>query len=230
MGKTGIVYYTDNRLSEDIDAAVKRQLQKCCNGHVLVSVSLKPIKFGNNIVLDAQRGYLTMFQQILTGIENCNADIIFLAEHDVLYHPSHFEFVPVHKDRFYYDENIWNVDYETGKALFYRVRKVSQLCAYRELLLKHYRRRVELVERNGFTRRMGFEPGTHRRNERVDDTTYETYFSEYPSIDIRHSHNMTQNRWRKDQFRNQPQDWQMADGVPGWGLTLNNFDKVLNAI
>ena len=133
----GVVYYTDNRCDERIMLAVQKQLVR--TGLPIVSVSLEPLDdFGQNIVLDAERGNLTMFRQILAGLEASTADIIFFAEHDVLYHPSHFEFVPTKQDVFYYNENSWRVNAENGHALFYQARSTSGLCAYRELLLEHY--------------------------------------------------------------------------------------------
>lgn len=226
----GIVYYTDNRLDERIMTACQRQIERSRNGYELVSVSLRPVEFGENIVVEAERGILTMFRQILAGLEASRAEIIFLCEHDVLYHPSHFDFKPPRRDVVYYNENVWKVDYETGRALYYRCRQTSGLCADRELLVKHYRQRVAMVERDGFSRKMGFEPGTHRRRERVDDLTAESWMSERPNIDIRHRQNLTPSRWRQDQFRDKRncQGWIEADNVPGWGTTLNRLQEMLD--
>jgi hypothetical protein len=228
----GIVYYTDNRLDGNIAEAVQAQLRASCNGHDIVSTSLQPMDFGRNVTLDAERGILTMFRQILAGLEASTADVIFFCEHDCLYHPSHFEFTPERDDVFYYNENCWKVDAETGRALFYYARQTSGLCASRALLLEHYRKRVEIVERDGFTRRMGFEPGTHNRADRVDDYKSEAWMSEYPNIDIRHGNNLTRTRWRKDQFRNQryTKGWTEADEVPGWGVTKGRFPEFLEGV
>jgi hypothetical protein len=215
-----------------IGETVKTQLAHSVNGHNITSVSLQPIDFHRNIVLDLERGYLTMFKQILAGLEASQDDIIFFCEHDVLYHPSHFEFVPPKPDVFYYNENVWKVNAETGQALFHYARQTSGLCAYRDLLLKHYRKRVKLVEEYGYSRKMGFEPGTHGRKERVDDYKAESWLSEYPNIDIRHDKNLTPSRWRKDQFRNQryTKGWTEADEVPGWGLTKGRFEEFLQDV
>jgi glycosyltransferase involved in cell wall biosynthesis len=225
----GIIYYTDGEVSADIDAAVKKQL--LLPGLPIVSASLTPIDFGQNVVVDGERGVLTMFKQILAALEASSAEVIFFCEHDVLYHPSHFEFTPPKSDVFfYYNENTWKVDYESGKALFYYCKQTSGLCAYRELLLEHYRKRVQLVEQSGYSSKMGFEPGTHNREERVDDTKAEAWMSEYPNIDIRHGNNLTPSRWSKDQFRNEPKGWVEADAVPGWGVTLGRFKELLRSI
>lgn len=227
----GIVYYTDNRLNECISRAVQRQLLKMDNLD-LVSVSLKPMDFGRNICLDLERGILTMFKQILAGLEASTTEVVFLCEHDVLYHPTHFDFTPPRKDVYYYNENVFKVDISTGRALFYFVKQTSGLCAYRDVLLEHYRRRVEIVSREGFTRKMGFEPGTHRRPERIDDLKAEAWMSEYSNIDIRHDKNLTPSRWRREQFRNPKytEGWLETNAVPGWGVTAGRIDQILEAI
>ena len=125
-------------------------------------------------------------------------------------------------DKYYYNINVWKVDYKTGHALHYDCQQTSGLCANRELLIQHYRERVRRVEAEGFTRRMGFEPGTHGRKERVDDYRAESWKSEYPNVDIRHDKNLTPSRWKKEQFRNQryTKGWKESDEVPGWGKGL----------
>jgi hypothetical protein len=230
--KKGIIYYTDNRLDKAVAEATRNQLARVVGEMEIVSVSLKPLDFGRNIVLDLERGYLTMFKQILAGLEASTADVIFFCEHDVLYSKSHFEFEPVHDNIFYYNENIWKVHWQTGQALFYYCKQTSGLCAYRELLLKHYRKRVEIVERDGFSRRMGFEPGTHGRKERVDDYKAERYMSTEPNIDIRHDKNLTPSRWSPDQFRNKryTKGWKMTDEIPGWGTTKGRFPEFLEKV
>ena len=228
----GMIYYTDNRLDPTIDRAVRTQLEHCRNGHAVVSASLKPVDLGNNIVIDGERGVLTMFRQILAALEASTADIVFLCEHDVLYHPSHFDFRPARKDVFYYNQNTWKVDAATGRALFYVCNQTLGLCAYRSLLLEHYRARVARVERDGFQRSMGFEPGTHAAPRGVDNYGAEAWMSAYPNIDIRHGGNLTKSRWSQDQFRDQKycQGWIESDSVPGWGKTLGQFDKLLAQI
>jgi hypothetical protein len=230
----GVVYYSDNRGDETILSACRAQLKRSTNGHRIVAVTLAPLKdhCDRNIVLSAERGYLTMFRQILAGLEASDAEYVFLAEHDVLYHPSHFDFVPPRDDTYYYNLNVWKVDAATGRALHYVTKQTSGLCASRKLLLAHYRKRVERVEREGFSRRMGFEPGTHGRPERVDDLTSEAWRSAMPNVDIRHGHNLTPSRWSQDEFRNPRscRGWVEADEVPGWGVTAGRMTELLREL
>jgi hypothetical protein len=120
--------------------------------------------------------------------------------------------------------------------LHYDCKQVSGIAVYRQLALDHYRRRLDFVlaklkdlgkrtpeteiEFNRYVRGMGFEPGTHHREERVDDSTSETWRSKYPNIDIRHDGNLSPSRWKKEQFRNQKytEGWTEGDitSIPGW--------------
>jgi hypothetical protein len=227
-----IVYYTHNTLNIRTAVAIRKQISK--SGLPVVCVSTKPTNFGKNIVFN-DRGMstgLAIAKKILIGLENTDADIIFFAEHDVLYHPSHFEFVPPKKDVFYYNENVWQVRAGDGHALYYDCKKLSQLCAYKELLIKHFQERVRRIEAEGFSNAMGYEPGTHNRKERVDDYKAEAWRSPFPSIDIRHDSNATASRWNPEEFRSQNncQNWKEADEIAGWGVTKGRFEEILKQV
>ncbi len=216
----GVLYYTDNELEPRIMDLAQKKLLDATKGLDLVSVSLKPISLGRNIVLSLERGYLTMAKQILAGLEELKSEIVFFCEHDVIYHPSHFDFFPARADRYYYNTNVWKVRDTDGHAV--RVddcRQLSGLCANRQTLITHYKERIRRIETEGFSRKMGFEPGTHKRDERVDDLKSEKWESKYPNIDIRHSKNLTSSRWSPEEFRDKRYTlgWKESDEIPGWG-------------
>jgi len=225
----GVAFYTDSRLDPGIAVPVRQRLQNSLNGHQLVSASLAPLDFGKNVVVKAERGPLTMFKQILAALEALETDVVFLCEHDVLYHPSHFEFMPERKDVYYYNENTYKVDTKTGQAVFYYTKQTSGLCAYRDLLIRHYKARILKCESEGFTRAMGFEPGCHKPPRGVDTFSAERWMSASPNVDLRHSQNMTQTRWDPKEFRNAGacEGWKLVDEVPGWGVTKGRFDAFL---
>lgn len=239
----GILFYTDNKLNLKIARKVQKQLLSI--GLPITSVSLKPMSFGNNIHLPLKRGYLTMAKQILRGLESMTEDIIFFCEHDVLYHPSHFDFAPEKEDVFYYNTNVWRVRLSDGHGIRTNdCRQLSGLCAYKSTLLRHYRKRVALLEAyweelelqypshegreqvfNRYVRAMGFEPGTHNRAERVDNLPSDRWESKVCNIDIRHDTNSTPSRWDPSQFRNAKftEGWQEAIYIPGWGKLEDNL-------
>lgn len=240
----GVVYYTNGNAPEDILQAVRKQLKKGMKEKHIVSVSLQPLEFGQNVVLNEQSGYLTMAKQILAGLEKSTAEVIFLCEHDVLYHPSHFDFIPPREDVVYYNTNVWRVRESDGHALYVnKLQQLSGLVAYRSTLLAHYKKRVALLENflkgktdqvafGQYIRKMGFEPGTHGRPERVDELTADSYQSQYPNLDLRHELNLTPSRWNKDQFRNQKytDGWTESEEVPGWGIVKNRVSEILASI
>jgi hypothetical protein len=236
-----IIYYTDNNLDEMIMKKCQEQLMKVASPNLpIVSVSIKPIEFGQNFTIDAQRGYLTVTRQIIKALEESTADIVFFAEHDVLYHPTHFDFTPAKKNVFYYNMNSWMLRAEDGHCLYYDHRSLSGMCCYRKTALSHFKKRMERIEallkeagdtgkvkatsgniiplKEGI-HRLGFEPGTHNRPEKIDDLKAESWKSEFPNVDIRHDRNLTQNRFRKDQFRNARsyEGWQESEEIPFWG-------------
>lgn len=225
MTSKGIVYYTDSRLNDKYAIPVRKQLNKI--GLPIVSASLLPLDFGINITFTATRGYMTMFEQILAALQLSESEIIFFAEHDILYHPSHFDFYPVQDNVFYYNQNVWKVRASDGHALHYLCSQTSGLCAYRQLLIEHYSKRIEYIKDNGYSSKIGFEPGTHNRIPELSGKS-DVWMSEYPNIDIRHDDNLTTSRWRKDQFRNQKytEGWTESDTIPGWGT----LDEVLKMI
>lgn len=227
----GILYYTDNKLDRSIMEYCQRRLRAAAGAHRIVSVSLQPLDFGDNLVLPLERGYLTMFKQILAGLKELDTDVVFFAEHDVVYNASHFAFRPPRRDVYYYNTNVWRVRWSDGHALYTEdTRQLSGLCADRQLLIQHYEERVKRTEAKlrelgesrefrNWIRRQGFEPGTHGRAERVDDYKSAAWKSDEPIYDIRHDGNLTPSRWSPDQFRNKryTRGWQEAV-VPIGGL------------
>jgi glycosyltransferase involved in cell wall biosynthesis len=233
----GIIYYTTSDLDEKIAKPVRERLLRISQDKNIdiVSSSLKKLDFGiKNIRFPSlKRGYLAMYKEILGALENSTADIIFFTEHDVLYHPSHFDFVPEDKETFYYNQNVWYLSPD-GHAMHYDVNQLSGLCVYRETAIKHYREKFELVEAkskelnlaefNQFIRNMGHEPFTHNRLQYKTTFKSGTWKSEYPNIDIRFGFNSTGMRWKKDQYRNQVLliGWQETDDeIEGWGKTVD---------
>jgi hypothetical protein len=197
----GIIFYTDNQCPLKIAHRVQKQLRSI--GLPIVSASLKPMpNMGTNICLPLKRGYLTMFKQILSALESSTADIVFFCEHDVFYHPSHFDFTPEDKETFYYNVNVWKVRAEDGHALYVdNCRQVSGICVYREAAIIHYKERVKWVEEKGYTRNMGFEPETHGRIFWEHRFKTGSWKSVFPNLDIRHKNNLTPNRWDPSLFR-----------------------------
>jgi len=213
---TGIIYYTSNRLKHEIKEGCWRQLQK----------SGLPITV-NDTVVD-KIGALSMFKQIFDCLQRAKETYVFFCEHDILYHPSHFEFVPPKDDTFYYNVNVWRWDYYTRKVITYdHHASVSGLCVNRELALEFYRNRIKIIEERGYdrlptfgnpvwARSMGYEPG--KFNKEGESAKKEEWRSEYPNIDIRHTRSMTPPKLDPAGFKRPPANWRedVIENLPGW--------------
>ena len=227
----GLLYYSDCRGNDRVLQAVQDHLRRVVPADwPIVSVTLKPISFGRNVVLPLERGQLTLFRQILAGLEQLDTEIVFFAEHDVLYHASHFDFRPPPLDRVYYNAHRYQVSSEDGRAVHYRCCQTANLCADRQLLLAHYRKRIAAVEAaGGYRREMGYEPGTNRWSRRMDGIGHETWMAPYPNLDVRTRYNLSKTRWSPQAFRNKDscEGWIEVDEIPGWGLTRGRFEAFL---
>jgi len=226
----GLVYYTNNKLDEKIFLACQKQLKKCMDqwGFPIYSISHKPIDFGINTVVNLPSAIQSMFKQIYEGLEQCTTDIIFLVEHDVLYHPSHFEFTPEREDHFYYNRNEWNVDSATGKVVFFHQNDTSQMSAFRKPLMAHIKRMIE-VHADSWHSSYGTSPPRGIPPEERKGKFAGTYMSKVPNVNIRHPNALSRPRMTVEEFRSERsrRGWLETDHIPGWGKTLGRFDDFL---
>jgi hypothetical protein len=247
MLSKGIIFFTDNELDLKIAHRVQSNLKAIAKEKKIpiVSSSLKKMDFGDkNIYFPTRkRGILTMFTQIMSALQHSKCDIVYFCEHDVLYHPSHFDFIPPTDDAYYYNTNVWKLWLEDDIAIRVKTSmQVSGLAGYRDLLCGHYQRRVaKILERqkdilaaggeivnDGFSRHMGYEPGGHMDPRGVDDYPMRTWESEWPNVDIRHSANFTVGRRHPEEFHDQrwAEGWTESTEIPGWG-SVSDIIKTL---
>lgn len=181
---------------------------------MIYSASLKPMAFGDkNVVIKEPRGYRAYFKQIIAALEMSTSEYVFFCEHDVLYHPSHFDFTPPTKDKFYYNLNVWRLRYPENFAVTWEANQVAELCCSRELALEWYKKKLEQFESGNFDRK--FEP------QGQADDQYGTWMSSEPNIDIRHGANLTKSKWSINDFRDKRTciNWQEGQ-CPEWARAL----------
>ena len=242
MGNSrSIIYFTDNRtIDPPIIPVVKKYILEA--GLPIVSVSLAPIDFGKNIVLQGRRrGPFTLILQIILGLENSDADNVFFCEHDVLYHKSHFDFTPPQPDIFYYNENLWKWRYHTDVVVRHNGSiSLSGLYCNRKLALEHFKLRKQYIEKQDlwdkemtkeapWCRFLGYEPGFKPIKSRgYPPEKFEVWNSEFPNVDIRHRFCFSNRKTKLRDFAHRPSTWieSTIDKVPGWDLRkLFNIKK-----
>ncbi len=226
----GILYYSANELDGTrLNNVVREYILK--SGLPITSCTQLPIDFGKNVVYTEERSkdgtrigrsHSILYNQILTGLKAAEQDYLFFCEHDVLYHPTHFEFEPERDDIYYYDNNALKYRLSDRKVVGYDTGWLSQICANRELLIKHYEKRLEIIESG--KKAYGYEPGSGQ-SKRIDNVGIEYWKSPFPSIDVRHGGNWTGvKRMDPSEFRDKStcQNFFEIDveDVPGWDTEL----------
>ncbi len=228
----GVIYYTDNRLPEPLFSICQKYI--LASGLPIVSVSLKPLSFGHNIVVYDRPGYVSMINQIVTALEASTARDIFFCEHDILYHKSHFDFTPPRNDTYYYNMNNWRWDYPTQRVIKYDgLTSLSQLCVNRKLALRHFRARQKKMLEEGLekfltkdphlARVWGYEPGRKKEKNGVFlDEKSDEWSSVYPNIDIRHRGTFSLRKVKLKDFHTKPTGWieTILDRILDWKLDL----------
>lgn len=228
--KKEIIYYTCNTHKLGIEIPCRHQLEQ--SGIPIISVSLnKEINFGDKrAVVEGQRSPEMMHRQILTGLELSDADQVFLCESDVLYHPSHFEFdiAPDAPPAYFYNINVWKYWIEDGLCVWVDdMKQVSGLTANKDLLLEHYIRRNERIEKEGkFSIKWSFEPGARSLPLGFDNYPRVAYHSRVPNVCIRHEDTLTKSKRSPEEFRNKKyaEGFKTAYEIPGWGNLGDIFE------
>lgn len=149
-----IVMFTDNSLNGQIASKCRELLLEVAGDIPVICVSQKPLDFGRNICVgDIGRSHLSLFKQLAIGIEAAQTPIVIMAEHDCLYTNEHFNWCPPQLDVFYYNVNVWYLQYggrHNGLFSYHKRRALSQLIVGRDIALEAAQERVELLE-NGYT-------------------------------------------------------------------------------
>ncbi len=179
---------------------------------------------------DIGSSFLSMFKQMVTGLEAVKTKYVAFAEHDCLYTPEHFKLRPVTERQVNYNVNRWHVNWDTGKYIYYRVKVFSQLISNTQTALTATKERLDMAL-DGLPLWVLSEPGLkdyyqefivakkiwcNERNKPYFRYRAKALSSPYPSLDIRHSTNITKARWmrgRKGTFE-----------LPYWG----NFKEYVN--
>lgn len=154
-----IVFITDNTLDEEIASLCRRILVREAKSLPIISVSQKPVELGTNICVgDIGRNWISLYKQLLTGVEAALTDWIVVAEHDVIYSHQHLSYSPDDASVFHYNHNAWLVQWPgTGpNPIFWNMYSywpkrlaLSQLICHKGLLKECLEERLYILEHGG---------------------------------------------------------------------------------
>lgn len=122
-----VIYYTANQIDDGAATRIRNNLLVKTKGLRIISISHKPIDFGDNICVgEIGVSLYNLFNQVLIGVREVKTKFIVCAEDDYLYGPDRFDFIPPRDDTFYYDTNRWGLN-EDGR-FFWRLRTIFGMC------------------------------------------------------------------------------------------------------
>ena len=125
MSDCTILFYTCNRIHDSFASKIRENLLESCNGTPIISISHKPMDFGENICVSGMEvSEYSVYKQILMGAKEAKTKYVCCAEDDALYVPEHFEHEPP-DDTFHYNVNRWNVAHD---FYYYRERRLMSMC------------------------------------------------------------------------------------------------------
>lgn len=137
-----LIHYTSNhldRVNPSFAEKVREQIVKSAGEYPIISVSQKPMDFGENICIgERPRGHLEIYRAILIGAKAAKTPYVGMAEDDCFAPSSHWRTHRPPPDRFAFDLNRWGLNTWVTPAVYgYRSRcVVNQMIAPAALLVE----------------------------------------------------------------------------------------------
>jgi len=140
------IFYTSNHMEGHFIDKVKEQLLRALGDYPLVSVSQKPMHFGENICVgDIGRSHLNIYRQILIGCKAATTKYVAMTEDDILYSGAHFREKRPDPGYLLYDMFKWSIFTWSRTPIFSLRRRlvVNHLIAEREFLIEALQERFD---------------------------------------------------------------------------------------
>ena len=213
-----IVYYTANVISDYFAGNTQGQLIKAKGDLPLISVSKKPMNFGENICIgDTPRSHFNIYRQALIGAKAAKTKYIALAEDDVLYAPEHFR----HRSspgKFAYNLGCWSIFTWVDPPMFTHKgivrRNLNSLICERDLFVEAMEERfAKYPDDSKINKDLWAEPGKYERQLGVIVRETEEFYANPPNVVFSHETELSfeglGTRKRLGEFR--------AIEIPIWG-------------
>ena len=139
-----VIYLTASEINENFAEYQRRVLVDAIGDYPLISISRKPLDFGQNILDNGERGYSNIYRQMLRAAKVATTPFIATAEDDTLYPKEHYNFYRPEKDTFAYNNSRWALFTWGVPTYSWRNRKSNcSLIAPRELAIEALEERFE---------------------------------------------------------------------------------------
>jgi len=140
MSETTVVYYTHNQEIPSFEERIQASILEHKGDLPLISVSQKPIDFGENICVgEVGVNSLNTWRQVLIGCQAAKTKFVCLAESDTLHSSEYFSFVPERDDIHYIITPLYIFFVQRGKSHLYYNKPYSdnQVIVGRDCMIDH---------------------------------------------------------------------------------------------
>ena len=190
MNDLTCIFLTVNRVPEMWAEYHKSVLLEAIGDTPLITISKKPLDWGQNLIQEGEPSVNNIYKQVLRGCKASRTPFIAIAEDDTLYHKSHFEFRP-EMDTFAYDGVRWGL-FTWGKPFYYWKDRISNaaMIAPRELVIQSLEERFRKYPTSNLGE-LGKEKGTTMTNRKTMifyPSTGMVFFSDRNSLDPTEQH------------------------------------------
>ena len=193
MNDITAIFYTSNFGDEwKLVKQVKAHLLKVLGDIPLISVSHKPMDYGENIVVgDVGRSHLNIYRQILIGCKAAKTKYVAMTEDDILYSPEHFREKRPEPGHFLYDMHKWSIFTWTDPPRFsLRRRKiVNHLIAETDMLIEAMQERFDRYnvldfgsDESGVNESYWGDPGRYERRLGVTVRPTQEFYASVPGV------------------------------------------------
>lgn len=221
-----LLYYTGNASERPFFARVREHLLSVASDLPLISVTQKPLAFGQNICVgEIGRSHLNIYRQILAGAKAATTRFVALCEDDALYPRERFLEFPQVDDAFIYDMHRWSLYTWTDPAIYSlknRHTNVS-LIAPRQLLIEALEERfAKFPDDSKVPLARWAEPGRYEKLLGVTERKIVEYVASEPTVVFTHEDALGYALQGKRKRLGKIRAWD----IPYWGKAqdvLNNY-------
>lgn len=181
MNDLTILYCTASLIQEDTAGKIRQNLLKVTKEkYPIVSVSQKPLSFGQNICVGeiGQSNY-NFFKQMLIGAKDVKTKYVACCDDDTLYVPEHFTHRPSSENTFTFNTNTWIA----GSKDFWRQKDMSGMFCHicpTDLLINNLTPRFEMYPTQPRDVRHFGEPGKFDTEFGIPNAKVETFATVLP--------------------------------------------------
>lgn len=192
MNDLTIIFYTANSFENKLTVGARENLLKVAGDYPIISVSHKPMNFGQNICVgDVGKSYRNLYRQILTGAKAATTEFVAMAEDDCLYTKEHFS-VYRPNNAFAFNMSKWSFYTWTDPPIFSLKPNRKTTCAMiapRKLLIEALEERyAKYPDDNNYPVKLWGEPGRYERQLGVTVRPTEEFWTYDPILVFSHEY------------------------------------------